>query len=40
MAQHPYQTHYVPANVVQQQQPPTLLQPPLGAMNGYGGSFY
>ena len=41
MPQHPYQTHYVPANVVQQQQPPSLLQPPLSGINGYGGqSFY
>ncbi|KAH7062012.1 hypothetical protein BKA63DRAFT_193189 [Paraphoma chrysanthemicola] len=42
MPQHPYQTHYVPANIVQQQQqPPSLLQPPLTGMNGYGGQqFY
>ncbi len=37
MPQHPYQTHYVPANIVQQPQPPTLLQPPLNGINGYGG---
>ncbi|KAL6710367.1 hypothetical protein ACN47E_009313 [Coniothyrium glycines] len=41
MPQHPYQTHYVPANVIQQQQPATLLQPPIGNINGYSGhSFY
>jgi hypothetical protein len=41
MPQHPYQTHYVPANIVQQQQPPSLLQPPMNGMNGYGGQqFY
>jgi len=40
MPQHPYQTHYVPANIVQQQQPQTLLQPPLTAMNGYGGQHF
>ncbi|CAO2654860.1 Nn.00g115930.m01.CDS01 [Neocucurbitaria sp. VM-36] len=37
MPQHPYQTHYVPANIIQQQQPHTLLQPPLNGVNGYGG---
>ncbi|KAH9882117.1 hypothetical protein J1614_001289 [Plenodomus biglobosus] len=42
MPQHPYQTHYVPANVVQQHQhSATLLQPPMAAVNGYGAhSFY
>jgi hypothetical protein len=41
MPQHPYQTHYVPANIVQQQQPPTLLQPPINRVNGYSGhGFY
>jgi hypothetical protein len=40
MPQHPYQTHYVPANIVQQQQPQTLLQPPLTAMNGYSGQHF
>lgn len=42
MPQHPYQTHYVPANAVQQQsQPASLLQPPLNGINGYGAhSFY
>lgn len=40
MPQHPYQTHYVPANIVQQQQPPSLLQPPMSGMNGYGGQHF
>ncbi|KAI0587545.1 C6 zinc finger domain containing protein [Pyrenophora tritici-repentis] len=40
MPQHPYQTHYVPANIVQQQHPPTLLQPPLNGVNGYGGQHF
>lgn len=42
MPQHPYQTHYVPANVVQQHQhSATLLQPPMTAVNGFGAhSFY
>ncbi|KAH7395097.1 C6 zinc finger domain-containing protein [Phaeosphaeria sp. MPI-PUGE-AT-0046c] len=41
MPQHPYQTHYVPANIVQQQQPPSLLQPPLTGLNGFNGQqFY
>ncbi|KAH8728697.1 hypothetical protein GQ44DRAFT_29856 [Phaeosphaeriaceae sp. PMI808] len=40
MPQHPYQTHYVPANIVQQQQPPSLLQPPLNGMNVYGGQHF
>ncbi|EMD95759.1 hypothetical protein COCC4DRAFT_156489 [Bipolaris maydis ATCC 48331] len=40
MPQHPYQAHYVPANIVQQQQPPTLLQPPLNGVNGYGAHFF
>jgi hypothetical protein len=40
MPQHPYQTHYVPANIVQQQQPPSLLQPPLNGLNGYGGQHF
>jgi hypothetical protein len=40
MPQHPYQTHYVPANIVQQQQPPSLLQPPLTGLNGYGGQHF
>lgn len=35
MPQHPYQTHYVPANIVQQQ-PATLLQPPING-SAYGG---
>ncbi|KAF1839346.1 hypothetical protein BDW02DRAFT_148521 [Decorospora gaudefroyi] len=40
MPQHPYQTHYVPANIVQQQPSPTLLQPPLNGVNGYGGQHF
>jgi hypothetical protein len=40
MPQHPYQTHYVPANIVQQQQPPSLLQPPLNGLNSYGGQHF
>ncbi|KAF2855823.1 hypothetical protein T440DRAFT_164260 [Plenodomus tracheiphilus IPT5] len=42
MPQHPYQTHYVPANAVQQhQQSATLLQPPMNSVNGYSAhSFY
>jgi len=41
MPQHPYQTHYVPANIVQQQQqqPPSLLQPPMNGM-AYGGQHF
>jgi hypothetical protein len=41
MPQHPYQSHYVPANFIQQQQPATLLQPPIAVANGFGGhQFY